>query len=742
MTRHALVVALSAALTLAATSFGQQGEDAPKPSDLAALGEALASSLVVVEYTVQPDNGELPDMNWSARSAFRFDPMAAQRVIDWDEQIKEERPAERAGYLLAPDRVVTSDLQIHPRFIARVAVRLGDDLVDAKIDGYAQDQRAVFLKLLRPVRGGTPLAFDGSKEGPYRAIWYREREGQWTIGVGGGGGSVTIAPDGRRLGHTAGEVLITDSAGVPVGLTFTAELPLEGGWKGGPDTWEIVTDGGMGSMLAELEGATNQSLPSVQLRFRSPRSSASSPYGYGGSSELTEWHGTGILVDDRTVVVLASFKPKTTARLEAIRVTGADGQVADATFAGTLRNYGCFLAELDEPMSGAVRFATAPITDTRHQLLLKAEVGVLGETRTAHFWRERIASFSMGWRRQIYPAVPPARASDFFGPGGTLPLNFLFTLDGELVAAPIGHREKVAVEDGRGRYGGWGGGASGMLAAAYLSGVVTGDRDANLDPENRPLTEAEENRLAWLGVELQPMNADLARVNDVVAQTSGGASGAIVTYVYPDSPAADAGLEPGDILLRLHVEGQPKPLEVSMEGGFYDLNFDQMWEMLPQIPAEYLDQMPKPWGSAENSLTRSLTDIGFGTPFTAEVFRGGDVMTRSFIVTEGPAHYESTTRLESEESGLTVRNLTYEVRRYFRVLPDGPGVIVSKVEPGSKAAVAGIYPLEMIMAVNDEPVHDVDELEAKLTAGGEFRLNIKRMTVGRIVQLTIDPASE
>ena len=67
-------------------------------------------------------------------------------------------------------------------------------------------------------RGGTPLAFDASKEGPYRAIWYRERDGQWTIEaadwatgssqfhyvLGGSqfntvGAGITVDEDGRLL---------------------------------------------------------------------------------------------------------------------------------------------------------------------------------------------------------------------------------------------------------------------------------------------------------------------------------------------------------------------------------------------------------------------------------------------------------------------------------------------------------------------------------------------------------------
>ena len=91
---------------------------------------------------------------------------------------------------------------------------------------------------------------------------------------------------------------------------------------------------------------------------------------------------------------------------------------------------------------------------------------------------------------------------------------------------------------------------------------------------------------------------------------------------------------------------------------------------------------------------------------------------------------------------MTVRDLTFEVRRYFQKKPDDPGVIVSKVEPGSKGAVSGIKPYEIVTQVNDATVANIKDFE-KLTAGEEeLRLSLSHLTRSRIVKVKPGPPPE
>ena len=744
------------AATIAPISFApaDDEDDRPSPTELAKLADQLADSFVVVEYTIKSEKGETPGTDWSGMRSLGSDFSFASGANNWGQLIKQERPGECAGYLLPENRVVTGDPMLHPRFIKRIAVRAGEQLIDATIDAYGRDRSVLFLRLKEPVRKGKPLIFDSTKPGPYRSVSFFNDEGTWKIRVQRVSKvkpSVTLTPGQPPKVSYRGPGLYIDKTGVPVTLAMKWKFDLDADWRESPDDWPTVSAEEMHELLERLEHVSAGGLLRVNLRFRSPRTpSQSSRFGIrftmpgeDKSEEITEWNGTGLLVDDTTVLVLANLRPKVTGRLEAIHVFPANDQAVDAEFAGTLADYGAFLAKLEKPLPGAVRFQTGPIKDHDGELLLKAQVRVLGESRTTYYWRDRVTSFTVGWRRQIYPDASATSGGDTapWEESTTPGLNFLYTLDGKLLGIPIAKREKIVSGD---RWRGWDpfGSDSRMLTAEYLVNAL-GAGAKSLDPENRPLTEEEENRLAWLGVELQAMTPDLARMNNVADQTANGTTGATVTYIYPNSPAAEAGLEPGDILLRLQIEGQPKPLEVKLgdEGALGGM-MDQFWSIADQMPAEFFDDMPKPWGSAENALTRALTDVGFGKHFTAVIFRDGQIITRDFVVTKGPPHYDSAKRFKSKAGGLTVRDMTYEVRRYLQLQPDDPGVIVSKVESGSRAAVAGIRPLELILSVNDQAIHSAADLQKLIAAGGEFRLNVKRMTVSRVVTLKIKAESE
>lgn len=90
---------------------------------------------------------------------------------------------------------------------------------------------------------------------------------------------------------------------------------------------------------------------------------------------------------------------------------------------------------------------------------------------------------------------------------------------------------------------------------------------------------------------------------------------------------------------------------------------------------------------------------------------------------------------------MTVRDLTYEIRRYFQKTEQDPGVIVSKIEPGSKASVSGMRPYEIITHVNDKPVMNVKDFEKNIADQQELRLEVKRMAQGRVVKIRMEAAT-
>jgi S1-C subfamily serine protease len=239
-----------------------------------------------------------------------------------------------------------------------------------------------------------------------------------------------------------------------------------------------------------------------------------------------------------------------------------------------------------------------------------------------------------------------------------------------------------------------------------------------------------------MGVELQPMTRELARANAVSDQTHDGLTGALVTYVHPGSPANQAGIKPGAILLRLRAPARPLPVDVLVEEDYFRVQAFP-WDRLDGLQEQAYDKIPTPWPPVENNFTRTLTDFGFGTKYAAEFSIDGQIVSKEFEVVASPVHFESAPRYKAESVGVTVRNISYEVRRYLQRKSDEPGVVVSKVETGSRASIAGVKPYEVITHVNDQPVSNVKDFEEAISGGGELRLSIKRMAKGRIV--TIKP---
>lgn len=737
MNRFATLLVLAAGLAMPISAIAQTpaaADDKEKKTFTQQVAESIkladkfASSIVVVQYTVQYDKSDSPGTDYFAGD----DEEGASRnnSIVWERYIREERPFEHPGYVIGDGLILTADSGLHPRFIKSITVKLGDQTSAATQIAHASNKDSVMLKLDKPLAGAKPLVFDTSKPGPYQAVAASFRDGEWGIGVSAVGARVVKTPGRTLVGGTRNEAIIIDKEGTPVGITMDGRLSADDSWKGSPEKWSLVSQSEMAKALADLEKNAGASVLRCTVNFRSPRGGE----GMGGRSRFrsggddddasTEWHGSAIVLDANTALVLGSYKPKTTARLEAVTLFSADGKSTKAKFAGTLKDYGAMLVTLDQPIGTPAKLPTKSIRASLDSLVMRAEISVLGETRTAYYWHDRVTNLIQGWRGQLYPGIEAHGGAR----GGQ---NFIFSSDGTLLAIPLPKREKVAVQDGRGGWEDWS-----VLPVEYLASVLS-NRSTAIDPENKPLTADEENRLAWLGVELQAMDPDLARANGVVDQTSGGMTGALVSFVYADSPAGKAGIEVGDIMLRLHIKDQPKPLDVTAGESFPAGAIEQIWANIDRIPDEWFDSFPGPWGPSETPLTRALTDVGFGTPFTAEVFRNGKVLSKDFKIEASPPYYNSAKRVKNEETGITVRDLTYEVRRFFLMQADEPGVIVSKVEKGGKASVAGVKAFERITHVNDQPVKNTDEFVKAVAAGGDLRLSVKKMTEGRIVKLKL-----
>ncbi len=726
MQRFIWLMVFSLVVGCAATPQDAEQTD---PLDIA---RAVQPVLVRVEYTLCYDKGEAPRALGGAQHG-RWYGGYYGGYRDAETLTKEERPLEAGGFLITPRKVFTEDPELEPRFIEKIEVCFDGDTVPARPSAWPTDRDGLILELDRQPEGAEPLEFDPAGEEPYFNVTYRFDDGVWTTRAVPVSKEAFLTERGRTYFYESPASLIVAGEGTPVGIAAVGQLPLDGSWKGSPLDWPALSQQEVNQCLDEIRQVCSTGVLRVRLNFRSPPNDESGgmsmfssrvSFREEGEESETERHVTGVLLDERRVMVLAYLEPEVTGRLERITVFPADAGPVQAEFEHTLSDYGCFLATLKEPLTGAVGFAETDIRDYREQFMPAAEILIHGQQRVEHFHHSRFHSFSRGWRRHLFPQTHA-------GSSGI----FVFDREGALVTLPLARRQKVSGEERYRREI-----QAELTPTVYVAGIFA-DLQNNIDPSNVPLSEEEEKRVAWLGVELQPLNRQLARVNNVSDLTNDGDTGALVAYVYPDSPAAEAGVTPGCILLRLHVKGYPAPVDVQVED-YSERLAGFPWDQFDQIPEQFFERIPMPWPPADNPFRRILTDIGMDKRYTADFFRDGEVVKESFQVVPAPQHYGTAPRYEFEAVGITVRDMTFEVRRHFHKTPNDPGVIVSKVERGSKASVAGIKPYEIVTHVNDEPVADVAEFE-KLTKGREeLRLSVLRMTQQRLVKIKVPEAEE
>lgn len=689
----------------------------------ALIGRTMASSAVVVEIYLRYDKGQPPE---GLQVEYGRLGNGTSRLSDQgNELIREKRPLEQEGFVLAPDTVVTQDRGIHPRFIESIRVRQGTESVAASPAAFVCEHDGMLLVLDKALVDASPVRFDTSAGGPLHTVNYVPNDAQWELHVSGVPSAVALRGD-TPYAAFAPTTLIVDTAGTAVGLVLNGRAHAERGVRSAPSSWRRMAAVELERSEARLRELAERNLVHVKIGMRSPKKNGMQPYGawhgsHGRDQNMsaTEAHAVGVCLEGGRVLVLTELAAEETARLERILVYTGDAGPREARFVGTLADFGALIAQLDKPPAKGVALASGDILAMRNRLLLKARIAMAGKQRIAHYWHGRLRSFEQGYRGTPYPKL-----------GYDEQDIYLFTLEGELLALPIAPRRKaVADQEEMWRYQ-----QVPVMPVSVLKPILA-DPEDHFDTNNVPLGEEDEGRIAWMGVVLQPLDRELARANGVAEQTDDGMSGALVSYVYEGSPAHREGITPGMILLRIDAEGQPRPFNVRLEGPSWDEPFP--WDRIDELPEEFLDRIPPPWPSADNGFSRTLTELGFGVSYRADFVNGGKELSRTFTVVESPPHYGSARRAVSDALGLTVRDLTFEVRRHYQKKQDDPGVIVSKIKPGSRASVAGIKPFELITRLNGRRVDSAEEFGKLIRKADEVRLSVERMGRSRQVRIEL-----
>ena len=182
----------------------------------------------------------------------------------------------------------------------------------------------------------------------------------------------------------------------------------------------------------------------------------------------------------------------------------------------------------------------------------------------------------------------------------------------------------------------------------------------------------------WLGVHIQTVTEDIAASLGLE-----GTDGAIVAHVQAESPAAEAGLEQGDVITAVN-----------------------------QAPIE-----------DTRALSRTIAAIDAGTSATLTVWRDGQfIELTAAIANSVPALEVSADMSEPDEAGrldtfgLRLENVDPEAGDDTAVDGGGGAVVVADVAPGSSAHRKGIRPGDVIVTVGNEPVGSIAEVNERIEA--------------------------
>lgn len=193
-------------------------------------------------------------------------------------------------------------------------------------------------------------------------------------------------------------------------------------------------------------------------------------------------------------------------------------------------------------------------------------------------------------------------------------------------------------------------------------------------------------RNGWLGVVVQDLDADLARAFNV-SRTEG----TLVNEIIDDSPAREAGLECGDIIL----EYNGKPVRHG------------------------------------NHFLHIVSQTRAGATVKIKILRNNEELLVEAVLEEPPAKTttpDASTIPYEKTIGLAVQNVTQEIAQKLGVEKNS-GIMVSGVEPGGRAAVTGLQKGDIVNEVNRKEIKSVADFRralGSLDTEKAFCIHVKR----------------
>lgn len=615
-----------------------------------------------------------------------------------------------SGFIIGSDEVFVPAMLIDPVGIKGIFVNFNGRKIPAQATAFYPDQGAVKLKTQIPLPGAEVLKFVPYKKDGKFFSYSRIRElGRWVERLRGFSvdGVESADSSGRFSSIVPGNSLILNSAGEVVAMQLNNNESLKHlPWYTNYTKWRMVPAARFAAMRKALQKHLLKSLQPVTVYFR--EWTLSRRERLMNTVPLREACSYAFMLPGGRLFMPLLTSPQQNGLIEKIVLHTANGDI-DCRIAGVMRKFGGMLL-----VPEAKKTLNIPVI-SENIVPLTAELGEI-------IWSVKVGIYPKKLQVNVYSDILIAAGRTFHNIMSAAPLKkglpeLLFSLNGKLLAMNLSVR---AFNYNR---------VLPFADAAAVAGMLNDPRELlPIQAISNPF-----DAVGYLGVEYQALNRELVRSVNLEHLTNGGREGLLISYVYPGSPAEKIGLQAGDILLKLIVPECGAPISLTGKEFAHSQEQQFPWKNLDNIPEMYFSEIPEPWKGVKNPLAKQLANIGIGQQIGIIAICRGKVVRKELKIANAPVYFEIAPAFRSGALGLEVKDMTFEVRRYFRMNTQTPGVIVSDVYAGSAAAVAGLRPFEIITAVDDKAVYSAGDFKKAVAGKNEVRLAVKRLAANRVV---------
>ena len=190
--------------------------------------------------------------------------------------------------------------------------------------------------------------------------------------------------------------------------------------------------------------------------------------------------------------------------------------------------------------------------------------------------------------------------------------------------------------------------------------------------------------MPWIGIEIQD-------IDETIAGQLGlrNSNGVLVNKVVEDSPADNGGIKRGDAIVRFDHRS------------IKDVSF----------------------------LQNLIAKLSIGERVQVVVVRNGDTESLYLKIGDAPASNANTDLNISSgllQWGMEVSQLTTPLAQAFGIPESKEGIVIIQVQPGTKAALTGLLPGDLIVDINSSPTPDMSTFFSVISSTQEAVFDIFR----------------